>query len=198
MTERRRRKAVSHKAIVRVASEDIRDFGLATSGLKAIMHRAGLTHGGFYNHFPDKVAMIEEAFRHACGDFRDDWLAGLEDADDDADRLDMLLGRYLDRGHRDQPGVGCPFPALAGEVARESRQLRDAFEAELLATAGRIADHLSGPREDAETRALGVFALCVGALVLARGAVRPEVADQVLRAAHAFGSEAARPENGEE
>jgi TetR/AcrR family transcriptional repressor of nem operon len=53
---------------------------------------------------------------------------------------ETLIDEYLSEAHRDNPGTGCPFSALAPDIARSSketralvtRQIRD--DIELLAT----------------------------------------------------------------
>ena len=180
MSDRERRKLRSHRRIVEVAAEDIRRHGLSACGVKTTMRRAGLTHGGFYNHFPDKTAMLEEAFRRACR-YRDTWLADPED--ETADRLGLVLARYLSEIHRERPADGCPYPTLAGEIAREGRVIREAFEAELRQTARRLSELLQLQDDPAERRALGLMSLCVGALALARAVPDGHFAEEILAAA---------------
>ncbi|WGF89399.1 TetR/AcrR family transcriptional regulator [Marinivivus vitaminiproducens] len=182
MTDRERKKLRSHRRIVEVAAEDIRTYGLGATGVKAIMQRAGLTHGGFYNHFPDKTAMIEEAFRLAC-EYRDDWLADLPAKPSPSDRLQVLAERYLTREHRDQPGTGCPFPSLAAEIARESKMIRSVFEHEINETIRRISEEVAFDDGESADRALALLALCVGALTLSRAVVDADLANRILAAA---------------
>lgn len=186
MTDRERKKLRSHRRIVEVAAEDIRTYGLGATGVKSIMQRAGLTHGGFYNHFPDKTAMIEEAFRLAC-EYRDAWLADLPEATSPVDRVRLLADRYLSREHRDQPGSGCPFPSLAAEIARESKPIRTVFESEMTETLRRLSEKTSASDttsdQDDDDTTLALMALCVGAVTLSRAVVDNELADRILAAA---------------
>lgn len=42
-------------------SELFRERGFGGVGVAEVMEHAGLTHGGFYNHFTSKNALIAEA-----------------------------------------------------------------------------------------------------------------------------------------
>ena len=46
------RKSETRQRIVDAAGRLFRQYGIDGVGVDAIMHAAGLTHGGFYGHFP--------------------------------------------------------------------------------------------------------------------------------------------------
>jgi TetR/AcrR family transcriptional repressor of nem operon len=46
------------------AAKAIREEGPHRLGVAGVMARAGLTHGGFYAHFPSKEAFVAEAIAH--------------------------------------------------------------------------------------------------------------------------------------
>ena len=52
-------------AAVAQASRQIRDGGLASVSVGAIMKSVGLTHGGFYGHFESREALLAEALERA-------------------------------------------------------------------------------------------------------------------------------------
>ncbi len=54
-----------HERIVRAAAEELRRNGIAGIGIPALMKRAGLTHGAFHAHFPNRNALVAEAIRAA-------------------------------------------------------------------------------------------------------------------------------------
>src|SRR4029078_12180171 len=56
-----RSKEATHERIVEVAARAIRRSGYNGTGVADIMKEAGLTHGGFYAHFPSREAMLAEA-----------------------------------------------------------------------------------------------------------------------------------------
>tara|TARA_R110001583_G_scaffold189565_1_gene352855 strand:- start:84861 stop:85052 length:192 start_codon:yes stop_codon:yes gene_type:complete len=55
------KKQDNHDLIVVATSELFRERGFGGVGVAEVMERAGLTHGGFYNHFTSKNALIAEA-----------------------------------------------------------------------------------------------------------------------------------------
>ena len=55
------RKEITHERIVETAARAIRRSGYDGTGVADIMKEAGLTHGGFYAHFPSRDAMLAEA-----------------------------------------------------------------------------------------------------------------------------------------
>src|SRR3954466_11583871 len=61
-------KEASHERIVSVAARAIRRSGYDGTGVADIMKEAGLTHGGFYSHFPSREAMLAEAAAKACAE----------------------------------------------------------------------------------------------------------------------------------
>src|SRR5437667_3722277 len=56
-----RSKEATHDRIVEAAARAIRRSGYNGMGVADIMKDAGLTHGGFYAHFPSREAMLAEA-----------------------------------------------------------------------------------------------------------------------------------------
>src|SRR3954463_15638646 len=74
-------KAASHERIVAVAAERIRESGTEQPGVAEIMRAAGLTHGGFYQHFRPPHELIAEAVEHALTE-SEPRFAELADADD--------------------------------------------------------------------------------------------------------------------
>src|SRR3954453_21172184 len=57
----RSQKEATHERIVDAAARAIRRSGYNGTGVADIMKDAGLTHGGFYAHFPSREAMLAEA-----------------------------------------------------------------------------------------------------------------------------------------
>ena len=51
----------NHDRIVAIASGLFRERGFDGVAVADLMQAAGLTHGGFYNHFASKEALIAEA-----------------------------------------------------------------------------------------------------------------------------------------
>ena len=62
-------KAETRQHIVEAAGRLFRQHGIDAVGVDAIMHAAGLTHGGFYGHFPSKEALVAEVADGLAGAF---------------------------------------------------------------------------------------------------------------------------------
>jgi len=173
----------SHKQAVRerilaAAAEELRRHGLAGIGIPALMKRAGLTHGAFYAHFPNRDALVAEAIRTAAAASGDGPLA------DDLP-LEQTLSHYLSPEHLAHPERGCVIAALGGEGARQPAPVRSAFAAAargLLAAIERKL-HPRQPAPEPSDEALRLTSAMVGAVVLARLVDDPALASRLLDAA---------------
>src|SRR5689334_16568454 len=105
------------RRIVDEAAAAYREHGLEGIGIQSLMRRLGLTHGGFYVHFPDRdalvVAALARAGEQAAARFS-------TDGQGEAVSFTEFTKRYLSAEHRDHPGEGCPLAALAPEAYRQS------------------------------------------------------------------------------
>lgn len=186
MKRRARQKANSHKKIVKAAARRFRDRGLGGAGVDAIMHEAGLTHGGFYAHFQGKTALIAEAVVLAQEEIRSRWFAGLDKVAPGA-KAASIASRYLNASHRDDAATGCPLPALSAEIARQGDTVREAFGGALEKTIGELAASMPGPGEArAREQAMGTLAACVGGILLARAVPAGDLSDAILRGSRGF------------
>jgi TetR/AcrR family transcriptional repressor of nem operon len=169
------KKQENHDRIVTIASEMFRERGFDGVGVADLMERAGLTHGGFYNHFASKEALIEEASAKGFGDTVARY-AGY----DMADAMDI----YVSRAHRDARGQGCPAAALSGEAARLPEAAKSVFGAgieSLVAALVRDIARNHGTGVDARARAVSVLAQAVGAVILSRACPDASaLADEIL------------------
>ena len=72
-------KARTRERVLTVAKQAIRKDGVSNLGVATVMKEAGLTHGGFYAHFPSRDALIDAAVeamlrarrRGSCGSPKD-------------------------------------------------------------------------------------------------------------------------------
>lgn len=169
------KKQENHERIVRIASEMFRKWGFDGVGVADLMARAGLTHGGFYNHFASKEALIAEASAKGFGD-----AAARYVGHDAADAIEL----YISRAHRDARGQGCPAAALSCEAARQSEETKSIFGAGIEGlVSALVADMAQNQPADAELRAqaIRVFAQAVGAIVLSRACPDDSaLADEIL------------------
>lgn len=179
----REHKASTRRRIVEGAAAALRARGVAGVGVAELMREAGLTHGGFYSHFPSKDALVAEAVS-AAGEQSARNLRKVVERAGSRSGLAAIADAYLSTAHRDQPGRGCALAALAGELARESPGARRALGAQLESLLDLLADHVPGRRGVSRRRqAMAVLSCLVGALVLSRAASSRETSDEILAAA---------------
>ncbi len=175
-------KAETHERIVKNASVRLRERGAAGLGVAELMKEAGLTHGGFYAHFPSRDALIGEAFIHAMEQAAKRWRKRADEAPE-GKGLAAVVDGYLTAAHRDDVGNGCALPALGAEVSRASPKIRKAVAAKLENMIEVIAGEMPGLSEkDARREAIGALATMMGALLMARMAGTGEFSDEVLEA----------------
>src|SRR5215468_410828 len=111
-------KAKSHEKIVRTAARRLREEGLAGVGVADLMTAAGLTVGGFYKHFDSRDELVAEALASIDSAWERTVAEGKSKAQPDARIFARLIDAYLSEEHRDAPGAGCAFAAVAGDIAR--------------------------------------------------------------------------------
>ena len=161
-------KAQTRERVLREAAAAIRADGPERVGVAALMARAGLTHGGFYAHWPSKDALLADAIDWMFADGATHYFAGA-DAQDPRVVLARYVDAYLSMRHRDGRRRGCPVPILAGEQHRLPEAARARFAAAVTRMTARLAALLKRAGvDDPEGRAGSAVAEMVGAIVLAR------------------------------
>jgi TetR/AcrR family transcriptional repressor of nem operon len=186
MPRRADHKARTRARIVAAAARAFRERGVETVAIAEVMQAAGLTHGGFYAHFPSKNALVAAATASGLVDSRREFVSEAAAANPQAP-LREIIRRYVSRHHRDYPAEGCTLPALAAEVAREPAEVRHAFTAELEEYVGQLMDFVPGATPEARHDAALVLAAgMAGAVALARAVDDPALSDRLLLAARRF------------
>jgi TetR/AcrR family transcriptional repressor of nem operon len=148
--------------------------------------------GGFYAHFASKEELVDETLRRTSAELRRRLFAGIEDKPA-ADRVEVVLKRYLSAAHRDTQSMGCPFPAVVGEVGAGGPAHRAVLAEQVGAMIAGLERNLPASRAAARRLlALGLVALMVGGLSLARALKGTELSDEVLRACRSLAIAAAR------
>ena len=91
------------------------------------------------------------------------------------------MREYLSFAHRDDREGGCPSAALLDEIDRAGEPVRQGYTDGLLRLVDGLAVHVA-PDDPAGARAsvLGVVALLVGTLQLARALTDPELVEDLL------------------
>ena len=176
--------AENRQRILEVAARRFREKGLEGIGVDGIMDEAGLTHGGFYGHFASKADLAEQACAAAVGKSAEKWEALARGRPETG--LAEIARSYLSKRHRDNPGGGCVFAALGGEVARRSDAVRATVTKGVQAQLG-VLERLAGGRSKSVRRkqAIATMSGLVGAMVLARLVDDPALSNEILTAAEA-------------
>ena len=177
------KKQETHDKIVRTAAAAIRKSGYDGVSVADIMKEAGLTHGGFYAHFPSRDAMLAEALDRACGDSLDRF-AKASDGKPASEALDATVAQYLSDVHLASPETGCAFAALASETRRQTDEVRRVATRRMREAVDVIGRQLPGWGEPGRHEdALGVISCLVGSMVIARLVDDPALARSVRAAA---------------
>jgi TetR/AcrR family transcriptional repressor of nem operon len=181
----------SHETILESAARIVRDRGIAGARVADVMKGAGLTVGGFYAHFGSKEELVDEALRRTGNLLRQRLFSRLDEKPAD-DRAGVVLKRYLSVAHRDEQTLGCPLPAVVGEIGTTAGEHRTVLAEQVAALCAGLEEHLPQGRGNRRMLALGLVALMYGGLSLARALRGSDSSDEVIRACRALGAAAAR------
>jgi TetR/AcrR family transcriptional repressor of nem operon len=166
--------------VVKAAAAAVRAKGPDGVGVAEIMKEVGLTHGGFYAHFPSKEALVAAAIGEAFEQGRRRFgritgeRAGLE-------AFAAFVDSYVTMDHRAYPERGCPIATIASDLPRQGAAVRQVFDAGVAGLISRIAGWLPG--EDAQERqdlAGSLVAEMAGAVSLSRAVSNDEMAARFL------------------
>lgn len=171
----------SHERIVQLAAERFREMGIDGISVADLMKEAGLTHGGFYKHFPSRDALVTEAVTAALASGAQ--ITARVEMQEPSIAVRTLIKGYLSPAHRDSKARGCAVVALATDVGRSNPRVRAAFTAQI----SRYLDLLKGLSGDtnkkkARQRAIMTLSALVGALSLARAVDDDALSIEILQA----------------
>lgn len=172
------RKAETRERILAAAGELFRLHGIDGVGVDAIMHRAGLTHGGFYAHFPSKEALVAEVSAASLARSAARWERISRECEP-AVALADIVRSYLDPAHVADLERGCVLATLGPEIARR-HGARPAITASIRQMVDALARCLPDGRHAV---ALEKLSTLVGAVVLARLCDNWQFAEEILAAA---------------
>jgi TetR/AcrR family transcriptional repressor of nem operon len=191
MNAKAEQKEKSHETILASAARIVRERGISGASVADVMKGAGLTVGGFYAHFDSKEGLVDEALRRTGTMLRERLFSRLEEKPE-ADRAEVVLKRYLSPAHRDEQSLGCPLPAVVGEIGTTASEHRNVLAEQVDALSTQLSDYLPRHGTPRRTLALGLVALMVGGLSLARALRGTDLSDEVIRACRTLGAAAAR------
>ncbi len=153
-----------------------------------VMENAGLTRGGFYNHFKTKEQLHHAAvssFLHGRGaEWRKD--AGVDPSSPGEGMVRQMISGYLSSEHLGDIDGQCPMIALPSDIARSNPQVQTSYLQLLEAMVGLFEKGLGDKGDQGRQRALSLAALCVGGMVIAKSLPDSELAEEVRAAAQDF------------
>lgn len=188
----RQQKEHNRGRIVAAAGEGFKARGIDGVGIDELMKAAGMTHGGFYNHFSSKDDLTSEVLHQGFTDSLDT-VAAVIDAHSRSGRaaLHAIIDSYLSTEHRDHPEHGCASAALAADAGRHGIKAQEeyrrglqgylaAFTNTLRTSANQRGVKLDARR--AREQAIALLSQMVGAQLIARAVaeVDRDLSDEVL------------------
>jgi TetR/AcrR family transcriptional repressor of nem operon len=147
--------------IMAAAARLFRLRGFDNVTVAEVMKEAGLTHGGFYGHFPSKEALIAESVGQA--------LPSAPGSPGPRRSAAEFADSYLSVRHRNNRATSCLFSSLGTEAARGSADLRYKMTQSIRHRIDHLSANAEGDTPDKKRRAaIATWASMVGAMVLAR------------------------------
>jgi TetR/AcrR family transcriptional regulator, transcriptional repressor for nem operon len=185
-------KRLNREKIVNAAGAGFRLRGIDGIGIEELMKSAGMTHGGFYNHFASKDDLALEVLHQGFTDSLAA-LGAIREAHPRSARAALrdMVDEYVNAEHRDHPEIGCASAAFVTDAGRhgpaaqaEYRRGLDGYFAaitDMLLDRARQSGTELAPAE-ARERAVAMFSQMVGALMLSRAVAdaAPDLSDEVL------------------
>lgn len=153
--------------------------GFADVSIDDIMADAGLTRGGFYNHFGTK----DELYAAVVAQILDGTPASQWSCDQTGacDVVPAFVAAYLSQAHFDNRENCCSLMALPSDVARSGEPVKRAYRQVLEYMLEILETGVSG--SDSRRRALAVAALCIGGMAVARAVDDAKLAHEMREAA---------------
>jgi TetR/AcrR family transcriptional regulator, transcriptional repressor for nem operon len=117
-------KARTRERIVESAQRLFNRHGFNGVSIDEIMADAGLTRGGFYNHFGTKDELYAEVVTYALSSRREQAAKG---ACAQPRTAREFISAYLAQAHFDNRETCCPLMALPSDVARGGEEVKRAY-----------------------------------------------------------------------
>jgi AcrR family transcriptional regulator len=178
------KKAQSRRRIVEAASRSVRRSGFHGVGVAEVMKEAGLTHGGFYSHFPSRDALLAEALVLASKDIGTLINANVSRlARQGQSRFSAFVETYLHDSQIVDCENGCPVAALCSEMPQQAGDVLDSSR-QIVFNLHRLVRQAM-PKYAGDAAAWAVAGALIGAMQLARALGDNEQGRAVLAAARA-------------
>ncbi|WP_432668449.1 TetR/AcrR family transcriptional regulator [Pseudomonas umsongensis] len=167
-------KLETREKLLQSSALSAKQSGFSTVGVDGLMKAIGLSGGAFYSHFASKDALfasiVERELRQSLERLG---------ADQGRDKFERCLKLYLSMSHVEHPETGCALPALGAEIARSDSLIRQQAEhwiCQLQESWARVLE--------SDSLAWAILSQCIGALVVARMLITPDLQRRVLKSSH--------------
>jgi TetR/AcrR family transcriptional regulator, transcriptional repressor for nem operon len=168
-------KAKTHRRIVKGASRQLRKNGLSGPAVATLMKASGLTHGGFYKHFSSRDALVVEAIEESFRDLTQTLIDAAARQSGSRDAWQAMVTTYLSLERCDRADIGCPMAALAPDMARTSRAMKQRISAAITKFREELIPFMPGRTvEEKGSNFLMIITSMVGTIAIAR--IMPELA----------------------
>lgn len=172
-------KIETRKRIVASARKLFNRRGFTEVSIDEIMADAGLTRGGFYNHFAAKEELYAEAVGEILKCDPEQWkVAGVDVGARPAMLARQIISAYLSDRHLEDIDSACPLIALPSDVARGGEGVKRAYREVLEGMIGLFQASQEG-EADARQRAVAIATLCIGGMVMARAVDDENLAGEI-------------------
>jgi len=181
----REHKQQTRARIIEAARILFNRHGFSGVSIDMVMAHAGLTRGGFYNHFKSKEALHSEAVASFLMGRGAQWReeAGVTASTPGPEAARNMIKGYLSPEHLEDRDSQCPMIALPSDVARANPDVQAAYQQLLTAMIGTFEAGTEEAPGTSRQNALSIAALCVGGMVLARTLPNTELSEELRSAA---------------
>jgi TetR/AcrR family transcriptional repressor of nem operon len=174
----------TRQRILRSARRLFNRRGFVEVTIDDVMADAGLTRGGFYNHFGTKEELYVEAITLFMSGDPEVWQrAHIDPNAQGLDLAKMIVAAYLSEEHFEDRDGSCPMIGLPSDVARAGKDVKAAYRQVLEMMVRAFESNFAPGQPTARQQALALAALCVGSMVLSRAVDDQLLADDLREAA---------------
>jgi len=146
-------KEESRKRIIKAARTVFGEVGFDQASIDQVMSEANMTRGGFYKHFPNKLALLVEIISDGEVGVPDEIDCPVED----------ILKQYVSEQHLEDKANACPLFLFPSDVARHGDAAKMAYEKVASSISDVFSTAMPGKSREA---ALATMAMSVGCMVV--------------------------------
>ncbi|WP_170327351.1 TetR/AcrR family transcriptional regulator [Ruegeria arenilitoris] len=174
-------KQKTRKKIVEAARILFNRHGFNGVSIDMVMKEAGLTRGGFYNHFKNKEELFSEAIKSFLMGRGAEWReeAGVDVSNLKPEMVHQMINAYLSPEHLGDLDGQCPMIALPSDISRGGVEAQKSFQILLEAMVSLFETNMNHDETTNRQWAQAISALCIGGMVISRALPDSGLAKQV-------------------